>query len=961
MLVKTLKYFAYTLAIVAALILTTLAIASKYNKQIPANYLGKHIEKKFGNVNFKAQDIFINFNDINTLEIILNKVKIKKEDNQISIPKASLTVSLFGLISKKSYIKKIIIYQAEAYLNLEQGSNQYIDIINSIENLDIRNSLFSLEKAKIIVNKQNKNCLFGNIALLSAQITKKQAGYLINSDIQGEINDRQIDLAAKIIKIQDELKIKLNFQHFDSDLLIYVAPEIKILEDLHFSSKAEIKSSLDLKEGTRNIKLKESYIKITSAHGNFFNKKYFPTRQEFSGDITTTLLDDTLSIENADLSLGKINILAKGKINIKTIENDINLDISIEDLDTEKIYKYWPLNWSKKTRNWLRSSITNGKINKTSGTVAINNNKIKLADITSAVRGVSIKANNDIKSVEDLEGILHISENDINLEVKKATINEVDLWGSVSIENITSPEVNIKIQGEAKGKAEQAVEIYPKIKETINLNLPNLTKGAVTGADFYFNIPIANLNRTETKLKIQAKDIEIDNIIEDINFAGGALKIDYQDGELRLKGTGMLDEHGIAMEIASNNNITSYAVQGEIAAKYLEKIKILKDINGIVNIDIKGKTEDMSNMLQGTLDITNTAFMINELNISKEQGASGKVDLNLTLKDSDLYIRDLCVDAETLKISHLSGNISAEEYNITLQNLTSANNNFTLIAQKDKTSNLVELYGKIIDLSQLSILRILGEKNVKQRNKILIMLDEAIMKNEVRLDNVKMDVDCMERQCKNGYLQAELNKTFKLQSMYKDGEIKLTTNNAGLLLQALNISDTIKKGDLLFYLNLKEQDKCTGEVVIENFRLTKAPVLAQILSIASFEGLMNTLDRSGIEFKRLFIPFSYKNGVIFTQGSLAEGISLGIVTTGTVNLKKNSTNLKGTVIPFYIINHGIEKIPFVGKIVTGGEGKGFFFGIDYSLIGDINNPLIGANPLTAFAPGFLRKIFKITQ
>ena len=284
-----------------------------------------------------------------------------------------------------------------------------------------------------------------------------------------------------------------------------------------------------------------------------------------------------------------------------------------------------------------------------------------------------------------------------------------------------------------------------------------------------------------------------------------------------------------------------------------------------------------------------------------------------------------------------------------------------MILRKNNSENLIEIYGKSIDLSNFNLLKILEKESAKSKNKALIVIDEVKMQNEVYLDNLKINIECAQDQCIKGYLNAEIAKDFKLQSIYREGVVKITSNNAGLLLQALGISNTIKNGNLFFYINLQDEYSYDGEVFIENFRLTKAPIIAQILSIASFDGLISTLNGNGIHFKRLFIPFNYKNAVVFTRGSLAEGTSLGIKTTGTINFKKNFTNLKGTVIPFYAINHNIEKIPIIGRLITAGEEKGFFFGIDYSLIGDINNPLIGANPLTAFAPGFLRKMFRISQ
>jgi hypothetical protein len=49
-------------------------------------------------------------------------------------------------------------------------------------------------------------------------------------------------------------------------------------------------------------------------------------------------------------------------------------------------------------------------------------------------------------------------------------------------------------------------------------------------------------------------------------------------------------------------------------------------------------------------------------------------------------------------------------------------------------------------------------------------------------------------------------------------------------------------------------------------------------------------------------------------------------------------------------------VPFIGEYLVGGKDEGIF-GIDYRAKGSLDNPDVSVNPLSALAPGALRKMF----
>ena len=85
------------------------------------------------------------------------------------------------------------------------------------------------------------------------------------------------------------------------------------------------------------------------------------------------------------------------------------------------------------------------------------------------------------------------------------------------------------------------------------------------------------------------------------------------------------------------------------------------------------------------------------------------------------------------------------------------------------------------------------------------------------------------------------------------------------------------------------------------------------------------------------------------------GSSLGITLEGSYNGQKSFLDLTGTMMPFYGVNGLVGKVPLVGKMLTGEKGGGLI-GVSYKIEGVLPTPEISVNPLSAVAPGVIRKL-----
>jgi hypothetical protein len=88
---------------------------------------------------------------------------------------------------------------------------------------------------------------------------------------------------------------------------------------------------------------------------------------------------------------------------------------------------------------------------------------------------------------------------------------------------------------------------------------------------------------------------------------------------------------------------------------------------------------------------------------------------------------------------------------------------------------------------------------------------------------------------------------------------------------------------------------------------------------------------------------------------LREGVVRGPVLGGTidgsVDYTRDEVHLRGTLVPLYGPNN------LLGQLFLGGEKEGLV-GVTYEVVGRPGNPRLRINPISALAPGLLRKVFE---
>jgi hypothetical protein len=130
------------------------------------------------------------------------------------------------------------------------------------------------------------------------------------------------------------------------------------------------------------------------------------------------------------------------------------------------------------------------------------------------------------------------------------------------------------------------------------------------------------------------------------------------------------------------------------------------------------------------------------------------------------------------------------------------------------------------------------------------------------------------------------------------------------------------------------------------------PALAKLLTLASLQGIADTLSGEGIRFEFFEMKSNSKGNVLNIDEALAIGPAISILLDGYVD-KGKVVSLRGTLVPATKLNAIIAKIPLIGNILVGKKTGEGVVGVSFKMKGPPKDIKTTVNPIKTLTPRFI--------
>jgi len=148
-----------------------------------------------------------------------------------------------------------------------------------------------------------------------------------------------------------------------------------------------------------------------------------------------------------------------------------------------------------------------------------------------------------------------------------------------------------------------------------------------------------------------------------------------------------------------------------------------------------------------------------------------------------------------------------------------------------------------------------------------------------------------------------------------------------------------------------------GVLNIRDFSVRGEAALDRVAAGAVPPGSPPGTQRPGVEFARMQVEFTRTLGRFAIREGIVKGPMIGATTDGYIDYLKDDVRLRGTFVPFYGLNNMFGQIPLFGIFLGGGNNEGLV-GLTFEVVGAPSAPTLRVNPISAVAPGLLRKFFE---
>lgn len=200
-------------------------------------------------------------------------------------------------------------------------------------------------------------------------------------------------------------------------------------------------------------------------------------------------------------------------------------------------------------------------------------------------------------------------------------------------------------------------------------------------------------------------------------------------------------------------------------------------------------------------------------------------------------------------------------------------------------------------------------------------------------------------------------------SMGANQRVRLATQDAGALVSFIDLYKHMEGGQLVANMTMGD-DAMSGNMEIASFTLRDEPAMKKLVAQSmtssqpgdSASTAARSVDANAVGFTKLKVNFQRNGSRIELKDATMYGPAIGLSVDGWLDYVHDRVGMTGTFVPAFAVNNLFSQVPVIGFFLGGASNEGLF-AINFRISGSAASPTLSVNPLSAIAPGFLRKIF----
>ena len=679
----------------------------------------------------------------------------------------------------------------------------------------------------------------------------------------------------------------------------------------------------------------------------------------------------------------------------------VTIDGEAKGMPVSDLHRYWPVTAGEAAREWITGNLLDGTVPRATVNAAgwldpVEPGTARIDQLGGRIEftGVTTHYFRPLPPVTGVAGSAVYDATSFDVTIDDGQLGKLQIDPSrVRLRDLDTDNELASIDVAARGPLVEALRVidhkplgYPT---RLGLKLDGVEGQA--GVRLRFELPLLkDLEIEQVKLAAAANlaGVDLPAVVAGHDLKDATLSLDLNGAGMKLSGNGTV--LGARSEVfldqrfhergayTSRARIKTTATRERLAAFGLD----LGDrVGGQAAVEAQTEVKPGgAETVSITADLQQTRMALPEIGWEKPAGASGVLRARLAIRDGnpvsvdefDLKAGDMAVQA-TFALGPDAAPVAVDFVRLKVGRTDAAGR----MEKVGPGEWRVVLRGSTVDLSPIvegddagAAAGAAAAPGKPDGNRMTLDLrvaaDTLMVTEKASLTRATLAVRRAGERLESLDLRGRVGEGYAMLSVLPvDGERRLTlrAEDAGEFLSAFDIVETVRGGRLGVDGVVTGDgltDGLTMTVRLDEFHTVNAPVLAQVLSVASFTGLADTLRGDGIRFSRARADLTLTPDRVEVRNGIAYGPGLGLKVEGAYDRSSDLVDFVGLVAPAYSLSRLIDRIPVFGELLTGGEGEGLL-ATEFRVRGKLEDPKVAVNPLTALAPGFLRELVSTAE
>lgn len=689
-------------------------------------------------------------------------------------------------------------------------------------------------------------------------------------------------------------------------------------------------------------------------------------------------------IERCQLAAPGYSLSLAGKVGLAEHGVDADLTLDAEELDVAEILQLWPKSIGTDAREWVVENVPLGQVSAATFQLSSRSNRPNQPEVGGrfSFSGIQLRYLDTMPPATGLAGSASLAGNSLQFKVDAGQTGGVSLAnGDVVLSNLfIEPPVQLRLMAGLQSTVPAAMTLLDSepvaLGKTTGLSAASATGQQTTklelGLPLLDDIPSAKIR---FKATTQLNDIQLRQASPGYDLAAARATLVAEPAGISAKGDVQVNGVPATVEFRENTppvrGVTrTVKAIGTIDAAGAKALAVTwpTEIGGAVGFDV-GLVEARSPLrtIDVALDLRQATFSLAPVVLMKRRGEPGHITARLVQTDErNIAVQNAQVDAAGWQVAgdaDLKLNPPRAQ-RVVLRRLISPLGDLTADLSLDGSR-----WRGRIDVGRLDLRPVLQEGGsgggdaAALPDFLVNVTARQLRLGDAPFSNIDGSVERRRGIWASARLRANIEDSqvsLDVATPAQRTVLTLLGSDAGWLIRGIGTSDNgIRGGTFRLSADVNQGAgglNGSGDLKVRHFTLWGAPLIARIISLASFSGLGNALSGQGVPVQRLVAPFHIQGQRITLEEARLVGSDIGARADGVIDLGAQTLAINGTVAPAYTINRILGRIPIIGQIMSG-RGSDAALAATFSVSGPIAQPQVSVNPLAALVPGMIRDLF----